>query len=93
MIKEYDNFLNCKQHLRDNIPMLIELFVSYYGEDRRKEIEEKFTNAIFIAYRKPKTTSIFLKKISEELSTEIITHYTQKLNITLPVKKLFEYEL
>ena len=72
MIEQYDNILNCKEHLREKLPILIEAFVSFYGEERRQEIEEKFSKAIFIAYRTPESTQSYLHKISSLLTDEIV---------------------
>lgn len=56
MINQIENYLNCRQHLRDHISIFIEYFVRYYGEDKRAEIEDKFSHAIYLAYRNPNTT-------------------------------------
>ena len=72
MIEEYENLLNCKEHLREKLPILIEAFVSFYGEEKRKEIEEKFSKALIIAYRSPDSTNAYLRKIREIITKEII---------------------
>ena len=72
MIEEYENLLNCKEHLREKLPMLIEAFVQFYGEDRRKEVEEKLSKAIYIAYREPSSTKSYVKNISEIISHEVM---------------------
>ncbi len=71
MIEEYERLLDCKNHLRDNLNVFIDAFVEFYGEEYRKEIEEKFSKAIFFAYREPTTTQIYLRKLSELISNEI----------------------
>ena len=71
MIEEYEKQLDCKNYLRDNLNIFIEAFITFYGEERRKEIEEKFSKAVFYAYRDPETTETILRRISELVSEEI----------------------
>ena len=42
--------LNATQTLNDSIPVLIDIFASFYGEDIREEITEKFRNIHMIGY-------------------------------------------
>ena len=41
--------LNSYEYFENNKDILIDLFASYYGEEERANIENKFKNAIFIA--------------------------------------------
>ena len=70
MISEIENYLNCREYFREKIPVVTEYFVKYYGEDKRQEIEEKFSKALYLAFRSPKTTSSYLDDLSEEISNE-----------------------
>ena len=40
MISQKIKYLKCYEYLRQNINVFIEAFVEYYGEEKRKEIEE-----------------------------------------------------
>ena len=60
-------FIDCYEELRKSIPTFIEAFVTYYGEEYRKEIEEKFSQAIFIGYQD-----------TEYIKTSILTLETEK---------------
>ena len=53
MIEQYINRLNCKEHFRENFDIIKDAFIEYYGVERRKEIEEKFSKVLLIAYRNP----------------------------------------
>ena len=41
-------FLNSNEYLRENIDTFIEIFVGFYGEEFRDNIETKFKNTIFL---------------------------------------------
>ncbi len=71
MIDLYDKKLNCTETLRDKWPVLIDTFVDFYGEDRRKEIEEKFSKALPIAYLSIKDKKSYLSKIDAEISSNM----------------------
>ena len=90
MVSQIENYLNCRQHFRDHIPMLIEYFVRYYGEDKRAEIEDKFSHAIYLAYRNPNTTQNYLDDLSDEISKEIEAKYLKESNTILTTEDLFE---
>ncbi len=80
MIEVYERLLDCKNHLRNNLNVFIEAFVEFYGEEYRKEIEEKFSKAIFFAYREPSTTETYLRRISELISEEIMHNKVKELD-------------
>lgn len=71
MISQKIKYLKCYEYLRQNINVFIEAFVEYYGEEKRKEIEEKFSNMLVIAYNSPKARERLLYDIKEEKSKEI----------------------
>lgn len=83
MIEQIEKRLNCNEELRKNISTFIEAFVKYYGEDRRKNIEEKLSKATYIGYQTIngiKSSIRNLEKIkSEELINELIENSTLKL--------------
>ena len=78
MIEQLEKQLDCNNVLREKIEMLIEVFIDYYGEDRRKEIEEKFSKALFIAYRSPDSTKNILREIAKIHTENIIQELLKK---------------
>jgi hypothetical protein len=68
--------LNSYEYFENNKDKLIDLFVSYYGEEERTNIETKFKNAIFIAYQTPKSYLTKLHKFdSLSLLLDILQQY------------------
>ena len=86
MINQINKYLEATDHLRNNIGVFIEAFVKYYGEDRRKEIEEAISKVLPIAYRSPVATVRFIDTISKEKTKELYhkmidgieTNFTEK---------------
>ena len=64
--------LNSYEYFKNNKDKLIDLFVSYYGEEERTNIETKFKNAIFIAYQTPKSYLTKLHKLENIVSKELV---------------------
>ena len=91
MIEQSEKILNCKKHLRDNLQLIIEAFVTYYGEEKRQEIEEKFNKAIIVAYRNPETTKLILNEISESNSNEILSEVFKRIPSQWTQKDLFDH--
>lgn len=79
MIDQYEQQLNCKEHLRDKFEILKEAFIEYYGEERRQEIEKKFSKALLIAYRRPDYTLNILSKISKIYTSSIVQEMLKKI--------------
>ena len=73
MIDRIKLFLNCDEELQSKIKIFIEYFVRYYGEDRRKEIEEKLSKAVYIGYMTPKNQA----NLHVELKTFVPRHLSQ----------------
>ena len=90
MINRLEKFINCKQHLRENLPRLIEAFVAFYGEEKRKEIEEKFSKALLIAYISPQQKKAFLNQIKDVFSNEIYDVLLEKIPSTWTKEDLFD---
>lgn len=77
--------LNCNEELRNSIPMFIEAFVKYYGEEKREEITEKFSKTLFIGYQSPSTTETILRNLEKIKQEELINKLFE--TTTLPVTK------
>lgn len=90
MIETYEKLLDCKNTFREAIPQLIEVFVKFYGEDKRKHIEEQFSKAIFFAYRKPDSTRHLISKLSKAITNELMEQELQRQNSSWTSKELLE---
>lgn len=51
MREEDKRLLEYDTYFQNSLPIFQEAFISYYGESERKDIEEKFKNALYIPYR------------------------------------------
>ena len=96
MIEKYETLLDCKNTFREAIPQLIEVFVKFYGEEKRKQIEEQFSKAIFFAYRKPDSTRHLISKLSKAITNELMEQELQRENSSWTSQELlnggsFEY--
>ena len=90
MSKKNEIVLNCNQLLKENISKFIEVFVKFYGEKNRSEIEEKLSNVIFVGYQSPESISQNLKKIEENKKEELIDKLLNENKIGLTKEDLFE---
>ena len=63
VIEVIDKYLNCNEHLRNNIDKYKAAFIKYYGEEKREEIEEAFSKALFIAFQTTSTIESNIRKI------------------------------
>ena len=90
MIEQCEKYLDCKQHLRSKIEMIKEAFIEYYGEDKRQEIEEKFSKGLFIAYRNPDSTDNILDKIREIHTKEIFEKVQERIPSQWTQEDLFD---
>ncbi len=88
--------LNSYEYFENNKDKLIDLFVSYYGEEERTNIETKFKNAIFIAYQTPKSYLTKLHKLENIVSKELVAKTIEGNTLGLTIQKVirdtsFEY--
>ena len=70
-MNEILNKLNADRTLQENISKYIDVFVDFYGEDKRDEIERKFNNATFVGYLSPEMQQVELTKLIKEKSKEL----------------------
>ena len=90
MIEQYENLLDCQNHLRENLDVLTDAFISYYGEDKKQEIEEKFKKALLIAYKEPEANQNFLREISEIYTNNIIKEVLKRIPSNWTQEDLFK---
>lgn len=84
------NKLNAYRTLQENISKYIDVFVEFYGEDKRDEIERKFNNATFIGYLSPEKQQSELAKLIKEKSKELESKVLEYNETSLDGKDLFD---
>lgn len=89
-MNEILNKLNADRTLQENISKYIDVFVDFYGEDKRAEIERKFNNATFIGYLSPERQQVELTKLIKEKSKELESKVLEYNETSLDSKDLFD---
>ncbi len=89
-MNEILNKLNAYRTLQENISKYIDIFVDFYGEDKRDEIEKKFNNATFIGYLSPEKQQSELAKLIKEKSKELESKVLEYNETSLDGKDLFD---
>ncbi len=84
------NKLNADRTLQENISKYINVFVDFYGEDKRDEIERKFNNATFVGYLSPERQQVELTKLIKEKSKELESKVLEYNETSLDSKDLFD---
>lgn len=89
-MNEILNKLNADRTFQENISKYIDVFVDFYGEDKRDEIERKFNNATFIGYLSPERQQVELTKLIKEKSKELESKVLEYNETSLESKDLFD---
>lgn len=89
-MNEILNKLNADRTLQENISKYIDVFVDFYGEDKRDEIERKFNNATFVGYLSPERQQVELAKLIKEKSKELESKVLEYNETSLDSKDLFD---
>lgn len=89
-MNEILNRLNADRTLQENISKYIDVFVDFYGEDKRDEIERKFNNATFVGYLSPERQQVELTKLIKEKSKELESKVLEYNETSLESKDLFD---
>jgi hypothetical protein len=89
-MNEILNKLNADRTLQENISKYIDVFVDFYGEDKRDEIERKFNNATFVGYLSPERQQVELTKLIKEKSKELESKVLEYNETSLDSKDLFD---
>ena len=89
-MNEILNKLNADRTLQENISKYIDVFVDFYGEDKRAEIERKFNNATFVGYLSPERQQVELTKLIKEKSKELESKVLEYNETSLESKDLFD---
>lgn len=76
-------FIEGNEEIKKAIPLFIESFVKFYGEDRRKEIEDKFTNLLAVGFQTPECIGRGLLKLETRKTKELLNKVFSGTNINL----------
>ncbi len=88
--KELDFRLNCFDVFQQNFPRYIDIFVDYYGEEKRAEITEKFMNVLPLGYINADGLSGILDRIRIRKSRELIDKVMSVNEMSLTAEEIFE---
>lgn len=95
-MNEILNKLNADRTLQENISKYIDVFVDFYGEDKRDEIERKFNNATFVGYLSPERQQVELTKLIKEKSKELeskVLEYNETSLDSIDLFDTYDYSL
>ena len=82
--------LNYQEEFHKGLSTYLEAFIDFYGEEHKKEIKEKFKNALYIGYQTPDNISLTLNKIEDNISNELITKILLNNKTNLTQEDLFK---
>ena len=83
MAVDYNLLLNPSEILEKSLPKLIEVFADFYGEERRKRIEEKFNNMLLIGYHSTNSIGHILNNIYRQKQMELINEFVENEHLKL----------
>jgi len=73
--------LNATETITTSLPRLIEAFTTFYGEEERERITEKFNNMLIIGYMSPEKITQLLREDKKQKSNELVETFLSKLDI------------
>lgn len=80
-----EKFLNGNEEIKKAIPLYIEAFVRFYGEERRTEIETKFNNLLCLGFQTPKAIKDGLKILQSKKTQELLEPIFKKTGVPLNI--------
>lgn len=83
--------LNATDTITKAIPRIIEAFTTFYGEEERERITEKFNNMLIIGYMSPEQIERLLREDKKQKSDELVEMFLSKLN--LPKEEHEKYKI
>jgi len=84
--------LNATETITKSLPRIIEAFTTFYGEQERERITEKFNNMLIIGYMSPEKISQILKEDKKQKSNELIELFLSKLEPPIPKEEYDKYK-
>ena len=71
-----------RENIIENMPKIIEAFVSFYGEDKREQIEDRFKNSIIAPHYSLEAYKNILDNEKEKIINRLIEDFKKETNIT-----------
>ena len=72
VIETYLNMLQPEETIKQKFSMIVEGFVSYYGEEERSFIEEKLKSVLLVPYQTPEDLDVLLIKIKKTVRRKLV---------------------
>ena len=91
MMEEFDRYLNCNNHLRENLGLFIDAFVEFYGEERREEVVSKLNKVIPIAYMSPETMARTIEEIRKTINEELFNKLKESIPSIFDKEDLLDF--
>ena len=88
MDERISSFLNCQESLLKVIPIFMDVFIQYYGEEYREEIEKKFSQTFFIGYQTPDAVSIGLSKLELFKTNKMMESFIHEHGLSLSLEDI-----
>lgn len=76
-------FLNGNEEIKKAIPLYIEAFVKFYGEEKREEIEKKFNNLLCLGYQTPSAVVNAVSTLEKQKTRELLEPVFEGINVPL----------
>ena len=80
-MNKLDQLLNKNEIINNNINILKELYIKFYGDNYRYKIEERFRNLTIIPYMMPRSIKRNLFEISQNISNELKKSFFNNINM------------
>lgn len=88
-INELEKLLSCNQLLQKHIEDFIEIFVEYYGEEQRENIEKRLDSSLIVGYQSDFGSSI-LRELEKNKSNELYDKLIESSNLEVNKELLFD---
>ena len=87
-MKNYMAFFDSNNYIKKMIPTIIEVFVAYYGEDKRDEITAKFNNALVVSPISSESLSSMILKLKKDITSQLIEEFKKNKHSNLSTNDL-----
>ena len=80
-MNELDKLINKNNILKEKLPLLKEIFISFYGDLYRQKIEDSFNNLTIVSYMMPKSIEMNLNDADKEISRKFQIEFLQAISV------------
>ena len=82
-------YLNCTDYLRKNLDQFKEVFIKFYGEDKRTKIEESFSKCLYLAFINPMSIDTIINDMCCTQAKTIIDQCISESSLDLSFSDIF----